>query len=547
MRYASSGVIAKSHWAPIAPQLDRMHGFHDMFNAKCEQHAEKVAMICGSTGHKATYAELLKNTDHFAALLYHRYSVRRGQVVTILSQNTINYVCIFQAILRLGGIVSTINPTATADEISKQLQVSKSVLLIAHHSLTNVADDAAAMVASQQVRVMTLAGVTGACPEKVDLPIPSSDLATKANLHDVAVLPFSSGTTGLPKGVQLTNRCLLANILQGQVSVGFQESDVLMSVLPFYHIYGMVTLLHQLIHIGGSQVVLPKFDMQQYMKLVEQHRATLLFVVPPMAVGFVKHPFVKTVQRDSVRLIFSGAAPLGKEVQLHCQEVFPTAKMCQGYGMTEASPLITMIPLDRPIRYGSVGCALPDTELRVVQTDENDVCTDVPRGSTGELWARGPQVMKGYLREEDTAKTLTKDGWLKTGDLACMDEDGYVYITDRMKELIKYKGFQVAPAEVEQLLVTHHVVQEAIVFGLPEEDGSGNELPTAHIVLKPDFKDNEQVAKHQLQEYLAKHLSHYKQLKGGIRVVSAIPKTASGKLLRRVAKKEEETLRSKGH
>ena len=549
----NEGIIVSDR-PDITDQLKQFTTFHAMYCDRCDRFADRTAMVCGSTGTNVSYAELSKMTDTFAQVLYHKYSVRQGTVVSILSPNTVYFPSLFQAILRLGAIASPMNPTFTQEEIEKQLKVSKSCVIVVFPLFAPVANAAAAHISNTDFacRVLKLKDVLGAPAETCDDVVPVSATVhgkqSTATQNDVVVLPFSSGTTGLPKGVQLTNQNLLANIFQGQESVEYDERDVLMSVLPFFHIYGMMVLLHNCINVGAKQVIMPKFEMEPYMKLIEAHKASLLFVAPPIVVGFVKHPVVQTVKRDSVRLIFSGAAPLGEGVQKAAEKLFPKAVFGQGYGLTETSPILAVSPfvVGQTIAYGSAGVPVSNTEFRVVNPEIDDPNgVDVKQGETGELWARGPQVMKGYLREEDTAQVMRPGGWFRTGDLVYMDKDGNMFVTDRIKELIKFKGYQVAPAELEALLVTHPIVQDAVVVGIPATDGSGNELPCAHVVLKPG-SDTALIADggitaapFVLNKFVDSHVSDYKKLRGGIRIVDAIPKTASGKLLRRVAKKQE--------
>jgi acyl-CoA synthetase (AMP-forming)/AMP-acid ligase II len=340
--------------------------------------------------------------------------------------------------------------------------------------------------------------------------------------------------------VQLTSRNLLSNVFQTQALCDFSRSDVMMSVLPFFHIYGLVVLLHGMMNVGAAQVIFPRFDMELYAQKLAQHRATCLFVAPPIMVGFAKHPAIQHVERSSVRTIMSGAAPLGPEIQRMVEAVFPSAAVGQGYGLTETSPVLT-ISLDRQ-HMGSVGLPAPDTELRIVDVGQalDGGCTlqgvDAAVGEEGEVWARGPQVMKGYLRADDTAKVMADGGWFRTGDIGRIDSaTGALYITDRLKELIKYKGQQIAPAELEAVLLSFPAVQDALVVGVPDPNSAGCELPRAHVVLRP----GQHASADDIERFVDAKVAPHKRLRGGVRFVATVPKSPSGKLLRRVVRQQE--------
>jgi 4-coumarate--CoA ligase len=275
---------------------------------------------------------------------------------------------------------------------------------------------------------------------------------------------------------------------------------------------------------GGALVTMPRFDLELFLQISQDHKARRMWIVPPVALALAKHPIVDSYDLSSVEQIFSGAAPLGADVsdavakRLNCISL-------QGFGMTELSPVSHTTPLDKP-KSGSSGVALPNTQCRVVDPESGE---DLPAGKEGELWIKGPQVMKGYLNNEKaTAETLTPDGWLKTGDIAYIDDEGYMYIVDRLKELIKFKGFQVAPAELEATLVTHAGIIDAAVIGMPDDEAG--ELPVAYVVTADPAPSEADIKAH-----LAKTLSSYKQVHQ-VHFMDEIPKSASGKILRRVLK-----------
>jgi acyl-CoA synthetase (AMP-forming)/AMP-acid ligase II len=350
--------------------------------------------------------------------------------------------------------------------------------------------------------------------------------------EDLVLLPYSSGTTGVPKGVMLTHFNVVSNAQQMLPMIGFTSDDAFIAFLPFTHIYALVCLSLLAPFEGATVVVMSKFDPAKFLTAVQTHRLTVLHVVPPVCVFLSKHPVVSKFDLSSVHTIFSAAAPLGEELagQLKTR-LGEHIDIRQGYGMTELSPCATVSPKNNT-SLGSAGVLVPNTIARIVDAEGNDVKT----GDRGELWISGPQVMKGYfLRPEATATTIDSDGFLHTGDIAVIDADGYISIVDRLKELIKYNGYQVPPAELEALLLGNDKIADVAVIGIPAE-GVG-ELPRAYIVKKP----NVELTEEEVHTYLTEQgISHYKKLRGGVRFVTTIPKSASGKILRRVLRAEAE-------
>jgi acyl-CoA synthetase (AMP-forming)/AMP-acid ligase II len=339
---------------------------------------------------------------------------------------------------------------------------------------------------------------------------------------DLTVLPYSSGTTGLPKGVMLTHRNLVANIVQTNAAMPMEPHDVLIGVLPFFHIYGMTVIMNMGLVAGNTIVTMPRFDLDEFLGLIESHGVTCAYVVPPIALALAKHPAVDEADLSSLRMVMSGAAPLGAELTELLAERLGVP-VTQGYGMTELSPVSHFCPLD-DIKPGTIGPGVPGTESRIVDPETG---VDVPAGERGELWVRGPQVMAGYLNNEAaTAETIDSDGWLRTGDIAIVDDQGYYSIVDRLKELIKYKGYQVPPAELEAVLITHPAVADCAVIGVPDEEAG--ELPKGFVVIA----EGAEVSDAELLEHVARQVSPQKKLRI-LERVDAIPKSASGKILRR--------------
>jgi acyl-CoA synthetase (AMP-forming)/AMP-acid ligase II len=339
---------------------------------------------------------------------------------------------------------------------------------------------------------------------------------------DLAALPYSSGTTGLPKGVELTHANLATNIRQSLATLTLREDDVVMAVAPFFHAIGFNIILHGSLAAGATAVTMARFDLEGFLRAVQEHRATFTIVVPPVALALAGHPLVDAYDLSSLRLLGVGGAPLGASVEQRCAERLGGCVVGQGFGMTEAAALIACGPLEEP-RRGAVGRMVPDTEARIVDPEGG---ADLGPGRTGELWIRGPQVMRGYRdRPEATAQTVDADGWLHTGDLCYLDEDGYLYVVDRLKELIKYKGYQVAPAELEHLLLTHPAVADAAVVPRPHPEAG--EVPVAHVALRGPATAEE------LLGYVAERVAPYKRIRD-VRITDAVPRSPSGKLLRRV-------------
>ena len=491
--------------------------------------ADKPALIDGPTGRTLTYGQLADGIRRVAAGL-HRRGLRKGDVFAIYSPNLPEYGVAMMAVAALGGITTTANPLYTADELAKQLADCRARFLVTVPPFLDKAAEAAKKAGVEEIYVFGTA--EGARPFAELLQAGDQMPAVRIDPgQDLVVLPYSSGTTGLPKGVMLTHKNLVANLCQCegmQNFDGFAERDVVMAVLPFFHIYGMVVIMMLGLAGGGTIVSMPRFDLAEFLGLVQKYKATVLPLVPPIVLGLVKHPMVAQFDLSSVRLVFSGAAPLGEDMarelsgKLGCPVV-------QGYGMTEASPVTHLSPTrNAPMRPGSAGRIVPNTEVKIVGVD---TLAEVPQGQEGELWIRGPQIMKGYLgKPEDTAACIDAEGWYHTGDVGYVDPDGYFFIVDRTKELIKYKGMQVAPAELEALLLTHPAVLDVAVVRKTDEEAG--EVPKAWVVLKPDDASRA-TSGEAIMGWVAQRVAPHKRVRH-VEFIDQIPKSASGKILRRV-------------
>jgi acyl-CoA synthetase (AMP-forming)/AMP-acid ligase II len=490
---------------------------------------DKPAMIDGPSGRTLTYGQLTDGIRRVATALHQR-GFKKGDVFAIYSPNVPEYAIIFLAVAALGGINTTANPLYTADELAKQLTDSRARFLLTVPAFLDKAKDAAGKSVIEDVFVFGSA--EGARPFAELLQADGAPPSVRIDpREDLVALPYSSGTTGLPKGVMLTHRNLVANLSQcaGMANwQGFAEHDVVMAVMPFFHIYGMVVIMMLGLAGGGTIVSMPRFDLQEFLGLVQKYRATVLPLVPPIVLGMVKHPAVAQFDLSSVRLVFSGAAPLGEDLARELSKKLG-CPVTQGYGMTEASPVTHLSPTrNAPLKPGSAGCVIPNTEVKIVDVVTGEA---VEQGKEGELLIRGPQIMKGYLnRPEETAACLDREGWYHTGDVGYVDREGYFFIVDRTKELIKYKGLQVAPAELEALLVTHPAVLDVAVVRKADEEAG--EVPKAYVVLKPDDASRG-VKAETIMAWVAERVAPHKRIRH-LEFIDQIPKSASGKILRRV-------------
>ncbi len=483
--------------------------------------ADHPAMIDGPTGRTYTYAQLADGTKRVAGALS-AMGIGHDAVVGILLPNFPEYFMLFHGPALLGAAVTTINPTYGAEEVAFQLRDSGASMLVTIPMFIETAEKA--IEGTAVTRIIVVGETTDHTPfAELMAAEPFEGHAAVDPAEDVVVIPYSSGTTGLPKGVMLTHRNLGANLAQIFHVMGVEPGqERVIAVLPFFHIYGMQVLMNNVIFRGGTVVTMPRFDLAEFLRILQDHAITVAYLVPPVVLALAKHPMVDDYDLSSLRLIFSGAAPLSGELA-DAVKARLGVEVLQGYGLTESSPVTHSTP-EGIYNPSSVGKAISNTETRIVDPATGE---DTETGSDGEVWVRGPQVMKGYLNNpEATAVTVDDEGWLHTGDVGHLDDEGFLYIVDRLKELIKYKGFQVAPAELEGLLLTHPLIVDAAVIGLPDEEAG--EIPKAFVVVAP----GSQVSAEEVMDYVAEHVASYKKVRV-VEFLEAIPKSASGKILRR--------------
>ncbi|MGZ6777402.1 MAG: 4-coumarate--CoA ligase family protein [Mycobacterium sp.] len=507
-----------------------------LFGTLDEAHADRTALVDATSGTETSYRDTVARIDAFAGALADR-GVAVGDVVGLLAPNSTAFAIAFHGILRAGATATTINVLFTAKDIVKQLTDSKATMLITVGPLLPQAKEAATAVGMSDDQVVVLDGADGH-PSAADLlaaGAPPPEVSFDPATH-LAVLPYSSGTTGNPKGVMLTHRNLVANIAQIRAAQDVEVDDAVIAFLPFFHIYGMTVLLNAVLRARARLVMMSSFDLEKFLANTQQHKVTVAFIAPPVAVALAKHPLVDRYDLSSLRAVLSGAAPLDEDLG-HAVADRIRCPVVQGYGMTELSPVSHCTPFDggkqlvgsvAPI--GAAGWTAANSASKLVNPDTGDEIDIPARGlsETGELWFKGPNVMAGYLGNDSaTRDTIDDDGWLRTGDLARVDSSGCVYIVDRLKELIKYKGYQVPPAELEAVLLTHPAIADSAVIGVRDAE-SGEEVPKAFVVKQ----SGAELTEAEVIDFVAAEVAPYKKVRQ-VAFIDAIPKSASGKILRK--------------
>ncbi len=482
----------------------------------------RPALVDGLTGRSLSFGDLRRQVRQVAAGLATR--VGKTDVVAIWAPNVPEYAVAFHAVISLGAVVTTINPAYTSGEAAFQLRDCSARLLITTAALSARALEAveASGAAIQVVTLDEAPGLASLASLAVDTDPPPVAIDPAV---DLAALPYSSGTTGLAKGVMLTHRNLVANLQQIDATE-LPDLPAMVGVLPFFHIYGMTVIMNLGLLRRATIVTLPRFELESFLKVLQDWPIPLAHIVPPIAVALAKHPAVDGYDLRGVKSLFSGAAPLGAELTAALRTRLGVTTR-QGYGLTETSPAAYYTPPGGE-RDGKVGILVPGTECRIVCTETGRLLgCDQP----GEVLIRGPQVMKGYWRNpEATAATIDPDGWLHTGDIGIVDDEGYLTVVDRLKELIKVKGYQVAPAELEALLLEHPQIADVAV--VPVADEEAGEVPKAYVVASGPLTASE------VADFVAPRVAHYKRIRR-VEFVEAIPKSPSGKILRRILVERE--------
>ncbi|MFE3251329.1 4-coumarate--CoA ligase family protein [Streptomyces sp. NPDC059209] len=523
-------MIFRSEYPDVEP-VDQP--IHEAVLGRAAGFGEAVALVDGTDGTTVTYAQLDAFHRRFAAALT-AAGLRKGDVLALHSPNTVAYPVVFYGATRAGASVTTVHPLSTAEEFAKQLRDSSARWIVTVSPLLEVARRSAELVGGiEEILVCDQAPGHRSVLDMIATEHGAVPEVTIDPAEDIAALPYSSGTTASPKGVMLTHRSIATNLAQLDPVIPMGPGDRILAVLPFFHIYGLTALMNAPLRTGATVVVLPRFELDQFLGAIETHRINGLYVAPPIVLALAKHPAVARYDLSSLDYVVSAAAPLDARLAEACSARLGLPPVRQAYGMTELSPGTHVVPLDAvDPPAGAVGRLLPSTEMRVVSLD--DPGTDTPVGTDGEVLIRGPQVMKGYLgRPEETAHMIDADGWVHTGDVGRVDAGGWLFVVDRVKELIKYKGFQVAPADLEALLLTHESIADAAVIGVNDEDG--NEIPKAYVVRRPTAPD---LTGADVMAYVAEHVAPHKKVRR-VEFIEGVPRAVSGKILRRELRDRE--------
>src|SRR5688572_4286986 len=492
---------------------------------RAHEFGNKPALIDGLSGRTISYAELVDKSSRLATGLA-RHGFQRGDVLAIFSPNSPEYVLAFLAVAMLGGATTMVPPLFTDEEVRTQLADSEADYLMTIPQLLPKLNQV--MPESTVRKVFVVGEAEGAIPFSAlldqKMPLPELNVNPRS---DVVALPYSSGTTGFPKGVMLTHYNMVSMLRQLHAVEALTEEDTLVCVVPMYHLYG----LHVVVNLGLSQgatiVTLPRYDLGQFLKTLERYQVTVAPLVPPLVLDLSRAPELDHHDLSKLRLIHCGAAPLAADVAQACSERLG-CPIRFGYGLTEVSPLSHSSLPSIPDKPESVGYCLPNTECKIVDYTTGE---ELGPHQAGEIWVRGPQVMKGYLgNNHATAEMLRKDGWLRTGDIGYAEEDGRLFVIDRVKELIKYKGRQVAPAELEAILLSHPAVADAGVIPSPDEEAG--EVPKAFVVLKAEATVDEII------QFVSARVAPHKRIRR-VEFVTEIPKSPAGKILRRVLVQRE--------
>jgi acyl-CoA synthetase (AMP-forming)/AMP-acid ligase II len=491
-----------------------------LVRAAADEHGDRAALVDGPTGISVDYRELVRRVDRIAAWLA-ADGFRAGDRLALWAPNTPPWAAFCLGALQAGGAVTTVNPAAAEREVALQVGDAGASVVV------TVPASVPAALGLGVRRVVVLGEADGAVPLAEVLGCAAPAVRCDDDPHDVALLPCSSGTTGLPKVVMLTHDNLVTGARQVARALGVTAADTTLAVAPWFHSLGLTAELLVPLASGATVVSLPRFEPAAFLDALEYHRVTYLAVPPPVAAFLARSPEVPRRDLSSLQLLGVGGAPLPVALQDELAQRLPGCAIGQGWGLTETSGTLSVPRRGTGSRPGTVGRLLPNTALRVV-----DPTTGCDVDDDGELWVRGPQVMAGYLgRPGATAEMIDDDGWLHTGDVGHVDPDGSVVIVDRLKELIKVNAFQVAPAELESLLLAHTAVADAAVIRRP--DARTGEAPVALVVARPGAD----VDPDEIKGWLAARVAPYKRLRE-VHVVDALPRTPSGKLLRRLLTEE---------
>ncbi len=504
---------------------------HDAILAACQKHAQQIALIDASVNRSFTYAEYAETVEQLARGFVSS-GLKPGEVLAIFLPNSWEFAATYHAATLAGAIPTLLNPSYREREVRYQLENSGAAMLVTDGAILG---DINLAGLSNLRRVYGTRHPANELENFADLLRPVTavlPMPDRSSREKIAALPYSSGTTGLPKGVMLSHYNLVANVFQllGPHAAPLTQADTMLCFLPLYHIYGLNVALNPMLMLGGTLVLMPRFNVQQLLGLLVSQRVTMMPVVPPALNALNQAAETGSFPREHhVRWVKSGAAPLAPELARRFTEL-TGIPINQGYGMTEASP-VTHVGYITPELHNpiSIGQPLAQTDCRILDLNDHEVA----RGEAGELVMRGPQFMLGYWKEPQATAAVLRDGWYWSGDIVNRDANDFYYVLDRRKEMIKYKGFPVAPAEVEAVLMEHPAVRDCGVVARPNPEAG--EIPCAFVVLR-EGQACDDAMKRSLCGFVADRLTHYKQPRE-IHFVESVPRTPSGKILRRELRK----------
>ncbi len=522
----------KQNYPPVALQ--------ELLYKSGENFPQKVATVCGEQ--EITFAQLNTYSNQFANALAN-LGVKKGDRVAVFLPNISQFIIAYFGALKAGAVVTTISPLNREHEVEYQLADSEAETLVALDSLLGIVNHVWAKTKLRNVIVTSLDQ-----PEKADTnskpnvwsfqqlikETPKTHPKTEINaVEDLAVLQYTGGTTGTPKAAMLTHSNLLSNALAFAAWIkGKPAQETFLIALPLFHIYGMTTSMTVPVSLAAKMVLLPRFEPAKALEAIQQHRVTVFCGVPTMYAALLANPELGKYDLTSIRVCISGASALPPQIQKKFMQI-TGGLLAEGYGLTEASPVTHCNPVDstmRTVKVGSIGLPLPDTEAKIVDLFTGGKTLGL--GETGELAVKGPQVMKGYWRKPEETALVLRDGWLFTGDIAHMDEDGYFYITDRKKDLIKYKDYSVYPRELEDVLYEHPAVKLCAVIG--KQDTAAGEVPKAFIVLK----EGTAASAEEITSFVNSKVAFYKAIRE-VEFRKELPISSAGKVLRRLLQEEE--------
>jgi len=550
------------NWPPNVPKTITYpeEPLHELLRRSAEKHPDHTAIHF--LGKNITYKELQTDVDKLATAL-HKLGVKQGDRVALYLPNIPQYVITYYAVSKIGAINTAVSPLYKERELEHQINDSGAETIIFLDTLyptvkivlekTKLKHLISATVGEYlPAAKRIIGGIIGRVP-KLEIPKEEGTTAFKPLLaqtqqspphvpinpkNDLVALQYTGGTTGTPKAAMLTHYNLVSNAvacacwLHGRYAPNMETKDVFLTALPLFHIYGMTTGMNAPIYMAGTMVMLPLPDPLEILKAIQNSKVTIYCGVPTLYRMIIDHPDTHRYNLKTIKFCISGSAPLPPEIQKRFMEL-SGGVLVEGYGLTESSPVTHSNPLDptlKTVRIGSIGLPWPDTDARIVDVQTGK--KELPKGKDGELIIKGPQIMKGYWNLPDETADVLRDGWLYTGDIAKMDEDGYFYITDRKKDLIKYKGYSVYPRELEDVLYEHPAVKLCAVIGKPDE--TAGEIPKAYIVLKPDAT----ATGDEIKKFVKAKVAPYKTIRE-VEFRTELPMTPIGKVLRRTLREQE--------